>query len=224
MCGRFTLRCDSDILAEYFDVPEVPPLESRYNIAPTQGVLVVRVLESGGPRTADFLRWGLVPSWADDPKAGYRMINARAETVPKSPAYRTAFRKRRCVLAADGFFEWRKEGKKKKKPSHFTLADGEPFGIAGLWERWEKGETPLETCTLLTTEANSLVRPLHDRMPVILPPEHLERWLDPKFDDLDELMDLLQPFPAKQMRHVEVSTRVNFVKNDDPECLEPETE
>jgi putative SOS response-associated peptidase YedK len=164
-----------------------------------------------------------VPSWADDPKTGFKMINARAETAPTKGAFRSAFQKRRCVIVADGFYEWRKEGK-KRLPFHFSLADGQPFAIAGLWERWEKGESPLETFTLLTTTANELVQPLHDRMPVILPAEHIARWLDPDCRDVATLMDLLQPFPAEQMRRLAVSTRVNYVRYDDPECLLPEAD
>jgi putative SOS response-associated peptidase YedK len=221
MCGRLTLRCEGETFVDYFGVPDAPILQPRFNIAPGQDVPVVRIVASGATREVAFLRWGLVPSWAKDVKVGFKAINARAETAPEKPTFRAAFQKRRCVLAADGFYEWRKEGK-KRKPFHFSLADGQPFAIAGLWECWEKGETPLETCTLLTTTANELVQPLHDRMPVILPAEHLARWLDPDCHDVAELLDLMQPFPAARMRSFAVSTRVNYVRNDDPECLLPE--
>jgi putative SOS response-associated peptidase YedK len=200
------------------DVPE--ELAPRYNIAPTQPVLAVRTVPAG-ERELVTLRWGLVPAWADDPSIGNRLINARAETVADKPAFRAAFRARRCLVLADGFFEWQKVGG-RKQPYYFRLREGSPFAFAGLWERWGKGATTLETCTLLTTEANELLRPVHDRMPVILPRERFVRWLDPDFRAAAELESLLRPYPAEDMTGYPVSARVNNPRNEGPLCVEPQ--
>ncbi len=218
MCGRFTLTSPADQIQELFQVGKLPELPPRYNVAPTDRVLSIRLADEGD-RSAEMMRWGLVPFWADDPKIGARMINARSETVHEKPAFRDAFASRRCLIAADGFFEWKKM-KGRKQPFHFTLAGGEPFGFAGLWERWrdEDGEW-LISCTILTTDANDLVAPTHDRMPVILHAEDHEMWLDTRATH-DDLQSLFRPFPADEMTGYPVSTRVNNVRNDDPGCLE----
>ena len=191
MCGRFTLATPAQSVAQLFPLfdlaeADLPP---RYNIAPTQAVLAVRVGPEGAPEPAR-LRWGLVPSWADDLAIGNRLINARADTAAVKPAFRSAFRRRRCLVLADGFYEWQKAGA-ARQPWHFGLKGAEPFAFAGLWERWDRGGPPLPTCTLLTTDANDVVPPVHDRMPAILPRESFERWLDPEQKGVPELQALL---------------------------------
>ena len=224
MCGRFTLTTSSAELAEHFDLAETPQLAPRYNVAPAQEVAAVRVLVQGKGREVQMLHWGLIPSWAKDPKVGYRMINARCETVETKPSYRAAYRRRRCLVLADGFYEWQKQGR-TKQPYLIRLAAGGPFGIAGLWERWKDpdGET-VESCTLLTCEANELVAKIHDRMPVILHPDDHELWLDPEMQDPERLKPLLRPCPADMLELVPVSAWVNNPRNDDPRCLEPSGE
>ena len=174
MCGRFTLSAPSEDLSSIFNV-EVEALAPRYNIAPTQMVSAVRVV--GGKRHLALLRWGLVPSWAKDPKVGARLINARAETVAEKPSFRSAFRRRRCLIVADGFFEWQK-AKPRKQPFHIACTDGRPFAMAGLWEFWSKGDVSMESCTIITTAPNELMATLHNRMPVILPPTDYAQRLD----------------------------------------------
>ena len=216
MCGRFSLKTPSKVLAKAFKI-EVPTLPLRYNIAPTQQVAAVRSRPDG--RELALLKWGLVPSWAKDASIGSRMINARAETVAEKPAYRWAFRRRRCLVPADGFYEWKREGG-SKQPYHFRMRDEQPFAFAGLWERWrgELGEV-IDSCTIITTEANELLAPVHDRMPVILPPEAYDTWLDDEFTDALALGGLLRPYPAEAMERFPVSTRVNSPKNDDASCV-----
>src|SRR5262249_11456911 len=170
MCGRFTLRSSPKIIAEEFGLFDVPDLPPRYNVAPGQAVAVVRQQPEGKKRELAFLKWGLVPAWADDPAVGDRLANARSETAATKPPFRRAFRSRRCLLAADSFYEWRRADG-RKQPYYVRLKNDRPFGIAGLWERWEKGDKPVESCTILTTDANDLMRPIHERMPVILPPD-----------------------------------------------------
>jgi putative SOS response-associated peptidase YedK len=219
MCGRYVLRSRAEAIAEEFDLPDVPLLEPRYNIAPTQPVAAVRIDPQGHEREFTALRWGLIPSWADDPALGNRMINARAETAAEKPAYRSAFRLRRCLVLADGFYEWAKADG-AKQPHYFQLKDGGPFAFAGLWERWAKGEEPIESCTLLTTEANEVVSPVHQRMPVILEPEDYGRWLDPQRRRLEDVSAILRPFPAKRMLAYPVGRFVNDPRNEDPRCVE----
>lgn len=193
----------------------------RYNVAPTQDVPVVRAVGGGGRELAT-PRWGLVPPWAKEASFGAKLINARAETVDRLPSFRAAFRRRRCLVAADGFYEWRKTEKGPKQPYLIELADGQPFAFAGLWERWEKSPDgrPLETCTIITTEANPLLRPIHDRMPAILAPASQDAWLDWEGFDVERAKALLNPYPAEAMAAHPVSPRVNDVKNDDPACIE----
>ena len=224
MCGRFTLRTPVKDVVAAFDVlatdfADVLPLFAHYNIAPTQQVVAVRTDPSVGGRQLVPLRWGLVPSWADDPAIGNRMINARAETVASKPSFRAAFKSRRCLVVADGFYEWQKRGA-SKQPYYIQLRDGRPFGLAGLWERWRHDDQAIESCTIITTEANELMRPLHDRMPVILPREEYASWLDPRPDRGDVLRKLLRPYPPEDMTAYPVSTIVNNPRNDVPQCVE----
>lgn len=222
MCGRFTRRVDRKTVAADFGLAldQVPELDPRYNVAPTQDILIVR--QRSGAREAALARWGLIPSWANDMKIGYQLINARAETLASKPSFREAFKRRRCLVVADGFYEWQKT-RKQKQPYHIRLVDDEPFGFAGLWETWHApdGEV-VESCTIVTTDANELVRPLHDRMPVILDRSRYAEWLDEKADPTT-LGGLLIPFPAGRMSVSPVSTFVNNARNEAPACIEPAT-
>lgn len=223
MCGRFTLRSPASLVAEQFALAEMPRLEPRYNIAPTQPVAVLRVAPGAGAadRRLAMVRWGLIPEWAKDPSIGNRLINARAETVAEKPAFRSAFRHRRCLVVADGFYEWLKLGT-RRQPYFFHLADDRPFGMAGLWESWRSPNgCPLETCTILTTEANECVRPVHERMPVILPPDAYADWLSPGATDARRLLALLTPDSAADLRARAVGAMVNDPRVDDPRCIEP---
>lgn len=221
MCGRFTLTDPDQKLAAQFELPEIPPLAPRYNIAPTQPVAVVRLVPSSGARELAMLHWGLIPSWAKDPAIGSRLINARAETVAEKPAFRAAFGRRRCLILADGFYEWQKLNG-GKQPFYIHLHGRVPFAFAGLWERWEApGGEAIDSCTLLTTEPNELMRSLHNRMPVILGPEHYALWLDRAVQSAAALRSLLRPYEAEQMVAFPVSRRVNSPDNDDPTCIEP---
>jgi putative SOS response-associated peptidase YedK len=217
MCGRFTLRTRREELAEHFGIPvaETPP---RYNIAPTQEVFAVRAARAG--REFVSLRWGLIPSWAKDKKIGARLINARADTVADKPSFRSAFKSRRCLIPADGFFEWKKTGN-KKQPYYVTLRDGGPFAFVGLWERWHGEEGDVQSCSIATTDANELMRPLHDRMPVILDPKDYAAWLDQTPRPNEELLALLRAFPSEAMRAGPVSTLVNSPRNQGPARIAP---
>jgi putative SOS response-associated peptidase YedK len=221
MCGRFRVARSKELLEEAFGAVDGPvPVEwsPRYNVAPGQSIVAVRQDAARPVRELVRLRWGLIPAWAKEASIGYKMINARAETAAEKPSFRDAMKRRRCLIPADGFYEWKKAGG-KKLPYCFTMADDAIFAFAGLWERWRNpsGE-PVESCTILTTEPNELAREIHDRMPVILSPEDYELWLDPGFARVDELKEMLKPYPAAGMRSFRVSDRVNQVKNDDPDC------
>ncbi len=225
MCGRFTLTQSPELVAELFELDDEPRFVAGFNIAPTQPVPVVRMAEARSDKPAqrsfDFLYWGLIPSWAKDPSMGARMINARSETVTEKPSFRTAFKRRRCLVVSDGFYEWQKVGS-KKQPYYFHLDDHQPFGFAGLWERWHSPTgDEVESCTILTTAANDLMRPIHDRMPVILPPQVYAQWLDPSFQDGSKLLPLLQPYPDAQMHSYPVSLAVNSPRHDGPDCILP---
>jgi putative SOS response-associated peptidase YedK len=219
MCGRFVIMSSPGEVAEHFGVSQAE-LSPRFNVAPTQKVPVVRLGAEG--RELVFLRWGLVPSWTKEGSRGPLLINARAETAAEKPAFRSAFKHRHCLIPANGFFEWRTEGG-KKQPYYITLKEGGPVGFAGLWEEWRPadGGEPVQSCTILTTEANELVRPLHERMPVILGPESYEEWLDQGPKPKEALQSMLRPFPAEVMRAYPVDARVNNAKNDDPSCITP---
>jgi len=223
MCGRYTLTSSGEDLALAFDLPELPFVPPRYNMAPTQEAAVVRVLEPGGPRRLDPLKWGLIPFWAKEAAIGNKMINARAESVAEKPSYKSSFKNKRCLVAADGFYEWKKEGK-AKQPYLIRRADRKPFAFAGLWSSWrnpEQGGQPVQTFTILTTSANDLMRPLHDRMPVILDRENFDLWLDPKMEDTERLQSLLVPYAAEGFEAFPVSRVVNSPANDVAGCIEP---
>ena len=220
MCGRYTLTKPKD-LGPYFPNVELPPKEAlrpRFNIAPTQPVMA---LANNRPERFDYFHWGLIPSWAKDPSIGNRMINARAETLAQKPAFRSALRRRRCLVPADGFYEWRKEADgKTKTPMYIRLKSGEPFAFAGLWEVWHAPDgSVVPSCTLVTGEPNEVVRPVHDRMVVILPRDRYDQWLDPGEQRAAKLEELLKPYPAEEMEAYEVSRTVNNPKNDVPACV-----
>ncbi len=219
MCGRFTLAVAGEQLALRFNLDEAPILEARYNIAPTQ--LVVMIRQDDGRRVVELARWGLIPSWSKDASAGARMINARAETVGDKPAFRAAFRQRRCLIPADGFYEWQ-ASVGGKQPYYARLATGEPFAMAGLWERWQAPDGAwIQSCTIITTTANEILLPLHDRMPAILAPEHYCLWLDPTIRDPGPLQALLGPYPAERMRVYPVGKAVNSARNEGPGLIKP---
>jgi putative SOS response-associated peptidase YedK len=219
MCGRYTLTTPVEKLAEEFGFDsssiQLPP---NYNVAPTQGVAAV--LEENGQRQLEVLKWGLIPPWADDPQVGSRMINARAETASEKPSFRRAFRERRCLIPADGFYEWKRMNG-GKQPYYIHMKEGRPFAFAGLWESWkEDGGPEIRSCTILTTKPNALAGEIHDRMPVILPTGSYDVWLD-RESDRDELYGLLAPYPEDEMEAYPVSRFVNSPSNNDPRCIEP---
>lgn len=224
MCGRFALTAPASDIAEIFQVDVLPEVLPRYNVAPTTQVPCV--VEEDGERKVEMFRWGLIPSWAKDKKIGYRMINARSETVASKPAFRSAFKRRRLLVLADGFYEWQRFGKGRsatKVPHLIQLEGGKVFGMAGLWETWRDPETDEEirTCTIVTTSGNELMKPIHDRMPVILPESTWDLWLDPTMQEKEVLQEILVPFPADQMQERAVSSSVGNVKNKGPEVQEP---
>lgn len=219
MCGRFTLTVSADKIRDFFPLFDIPDTTPRYNIAPTQPVLAVRKIEGLDRPQGAMLRWGLIPFWADDKKIGSRLINARAESVATTPAFRAAFRSRRCLVLADGFYEWQQLGS-GKQPYHLRFQDRRPFAFAGLWDKWDRQGEQIESCTIITTDADDVVRPLHDRMPVIIPPDSFERWLDPRRSDAADLDVFLKPLTGQEMGAFPVSTMVNNVRNDDPRILE----
>ncbi len=222
MCGRYRLSQRKQLVEEYFGtVSEDEDWIPRYNIAPSQPVVTIRQDAREPVRRFSSMRWGLIPSWAKDPGMGYKTINARAETVATTASFREPFRSQRCLLPADGFYEWKREGK-TKQPYCFEVGDGELFAFAGLWDRWTDPQgVPVETCTILTTAANCLLANIHDRMPVILGPDHHDLWLDPAFRNTSTLSEMLQPFESARMRKYAVGTRVNQVLNDDLGCAAP---
>lgn len=218
MCGRYALIVDAAVLADVFDVDPPRGFTPRFNIAPTQEAPIVRAGQRGSHECA-MVRWGLVPSWSKDDKIGARMINARSETAAEKPSFRSAVTTRRCLVPASGFYEW-VQGPDGKQPHFIHFSDARVFAFAGLWERWSKGESgPLDTFTILTTTPNELIAGLHDRMPVILPPETYSEWLEPRPLDLDRFADLVAAHPAEGMEAYPVTTRVNRPANDDAECI-----
>ncbi|MFO7901332.1 MAG: SOS response-associated peptidase [Planctomycetota bacterium] len=218
MCGRFTLRTPAKEIAHFFQVT-VPDMQPRFNIAPSQSVAAVRLNPTRQARELVMLHWGLIPFWADDAKIGYKMINARAETVAKKPAFRKAFAQRRCLVIADGFYEWQKRNG-RKQPFLVHRTDHQPFAFAGLWEHWDgEGET-IESCAIVVTEANELVKPIHDRMPVILDPADYPAWLDPAGEDKETLQGMLKPFPSSELEAYPVRSMVNNPQNDTEDCVE----
>lgn len=222
MCGRYVLkRKDLEALMEQLGVKDPREFVSRYNIAPSTMIPAIRASSDNGQREAVGLQWGLVPWWSKDAKSGAKLSNARAEGIASKPAFREALRKRRCVVPASGFYEWQTVGR-LKQPWFFQMRDESPFVFAGLWERWRSVDgVELETCSLITTTPNDVVRPLHDRMPVILRGQTIDTWLDSANEEPAKLEPLLAPLPADVMKATPVSARVNSVRNEGPECLEP---
>ncbi|PLS15002.1 hypothetical protein CVD28_25110 [Bacillus sp. M6-12] len=218
MCGRYNLFSDLTQLYERFELAELVDAEftARYNIAPSQEVIAI-VRGSKGNK-GGYLKWGLVPSWANDPKIGYKMINARAETLDEKVSFKRLLSKRRCLIPADGFYEWKK-AEKNKQPFHIRLKSGEPFAFAGLWDSWQRDGQTLHTCTIITTEANELMQEIHHRMPVILTKEAEKEWLNPENTDGRLLKPILLPFDSNAMVAYPVSTLVNSPKNEGKEIL-----
>lgn len=234
MCGRFALTAPASTIAEIFQVDVLPDLLPRYNVAPTTPVACV-LAGADGKRELQTLRWGLVPSWAKDPKIAYQTINARADSIATKAAFRAPFKRRRCLVLADGFYEWerierdpepgsRKKAKITEKIPHLIgMADGRPFAMAGVWDRWIQPDTgeEMRSCSIVTTGPNDLMVPIHNRMPVILPAEQWDTWLDPAIDDKARLLEMLVPYPAEGMRERRVSKAVGNVKNKGPEVQGP---
>lgn len=219
MCGRFVLDTSPETLQQTFDLVTVPEsLPPRFNIAPSQPVAVIT---NRDPQQLDFFKWGLVPFWSKDPSIGYKMINARIETIAEKPAFREAFKRRRCLIPATGFYEWTKSGS-DKQPMYIHMNDNQVFAFAGLWETWkDENGTPLHSCTILTGEPNELIQNFHHRMAVILHPSDYKLWLSPDEMTPSELMPLLQPYSADKMEAYEVSKIVNSPANDLRECIVP---
>ena len=221
MCGRFTLTVDAHQIREAFPWITVPDqVQPRYNVAPTQPVAVI---PNDGKNELDFFIWGLVPFWAKDPSIGNRMINARGETVDQKPSFKAAFRYRRCLVLSDGFYEWMKvPGQRTKTPMYIKMVDDQPFAMAGLWETWNAPDgSELSTCTIITTEPNSLLKDIHNRMPVILPEPAYPQWLETEQVEPKKLKSLLTPFPPDLMKAYPVSKTVNNPANDVPACVIP---
>ena len=222
MCGRYRLSRRKELIEEYFaTASEEDEWSPRFNIAPTQPVPVIRQNPEEPIRELSLMRWGLIPSWAKDPSVSASMINARSETASTKPAFRDALESRRCLIPADGFYEWVRAGK-TKQPYCFEINDGELFAFAGLWDRWKNpsGEW-VKTCTILTTTPNAVTSAVHDRMPVMLDPDSYDLWLDPGMQNVAAVSDLLKPSDARAMRCYPISTRINYVANDDEECSRP---
>ncbi len=223
MCGRFAFFSPHESVVKLFELPaDTPAVEPRYNIAPTQFVATVRGEATAGTRSLAMLHWGLVPSWAKDRGIAARLINARAETLAEKPSFRSAFRRRRCLVLADGYYEWQRSGP-AKQPYFIRQQSGDPFGMAGLWERWRdpaSGEE-LDSCTLITTTPAASIAHVHDRMPVILPLERQAEWLDPVNEDTGRLDRLLVPFSSRLLHCHPVSRRVNSARNQGPELIAP---
>jgi putative SOS response-associated peptidase YedK len=220
MCGRFLLMTAGRDLAERFELVEIPSLEPRHNVAPTQMIAAIRLEAQTGTRKLHMLKWGLIPFWSKDSTMGPKLINARAETAAQKPAFRAAFRYRRCLIPADGFYEWKRD-KGKKQPYLIAMADGNTFAFAGLWETWREPQGELiESCTILTTDANEVVLPIHDRMPVILKHEDYPLWLDSAVTRPELLQPLLSSYPAAEMIVRPANPKVNKSSYDQPDCLE----
>jgi putative SOS response-associated peptidase YedK len=218
MCGRFTLHSSPASISEQFGLKksDTAALKPRYNIAPSQPIAAV---VQDPKRRLEYLNWGLVPSWAKDPSIGFRMINARAETLVEKPSFRSSFKSRRCLILADGFYEWKQESA-SRTPIYIQLADKKPFAFAGLWAIWLSPDgSQIASCTIITTTPNKTIEQVHHRMPVILPPRHYEEWLDISRCDHRSLQDLLKPYPAKETHMYPVSKLVNSPRNDKAECL-----
>lgn len=225
MCGRYTLATYQEQLAEEFELVETKLLQPRFNIAPTQEAPVVRVLDDKSRRQLDYLYWGLIPHWAKERSIGHRMINARSEEAATKPSFRTPLRKQRCLVPCTGFYEWKQLDRgtgrgRRKQPYFIRRRDERVFAFAGLWEQWQGPDgARIGSYTILTTEPNELIRPLHNRMPVIICPDDYELWLNPEFQDVDRLKPLLRPCPTDELVAYVVSTQVNNPAQDDPSCI-----
>jgi putative SOS response-associated peptidase YedK len=219
MCGRFTLRKPAERIAREFQLEEIPAIEARYNIAPTQNILAIRQSPDG--REAVMCKWGLIPSWAKDASISAKLINARSETVAEKPSFREAFKRRRCIIPADGFYEWQRTGG-KKQPFYFKLKDDGLFGLGALWDSWRTpDEESLETCSILTIEANEVLRPVHKRMPVILHSDDYDLWLDEDDRKQELRTELLRPYPASEMTAYPVRTSINSPQHQGEELVQP---
>lgn len=230
MCGRFTLASDAEALNQtFFDFAGPMDLSPRYNISPTQDVAVIANVPTDtaeSPKTGqmEFFHWGLIPSWAKDPKIGNRMINARSETLSEKPSFRNAYKHRRCLILADGYYEWKQiPGDKSKQPIYIRLKSQKPFALAGLWEVWQTNgmDKPLHSCTIITCPPNAFLEKIHHRMPVILSRDAYAEWLAPNQQSADTLQSLLAPYPDEEMEAYPVSRFVNRPTNDSPECIAP---
>ncbi|HWX53076.1 MAG TPA: SOS response-associated peptidase [Verrucomicrobiae bacterium] len=221
MCGRYRLTAKERYLRDHFGLDDDPEWSPRWNIAPTQPVAIVRQDATQPKRSFAQVRWGLVPYWAKEPSIGFKTINAASETAADKPAFRDAIRRRRCLVPADGFYEWRKISAKEKQPYNFGMTDDSVFAFAGLWERWQDAAgKAVETCAILTTRPNALVAEVHDRMPAILTLENYDLWLDPGITDPARVMECLAPFDTRRMKKYPVGTRVNRPENEGPECAQ----
>lgn len=220
MCGRFGLTANGEKLGKLFEIRNVPKLIPDYNIPPTRNILGIR--STGTEREAHFFHWGLIPFWAKDEKIGYSLINARSETVATKPSYRSAFKTRRLIVPASYYFEWKKDGK-EKTPYLIRVKDADAFGMAGLWEQWTSPTTGevIDSCTIITTEANNATRPVHDRMPVILSPADYARWLGEETADTDTLLSFLHPFADQELELYPVTAKVGNPRFNEPECVKP---
>jgi len=237
LCGRFARFSPAHIFRMLFQLNEFIDIPPQYNISPGQDIYAVRgiIMRDEQARTASAdsnydkevvsFKWGLIPFWAKDPTIGNRMINSRSETVTEKPSFKTAFKNHRCLIPTDGFFEWQKQKDGGKQPYFIHMKSDEPFAFAGIWDRWKSPEEQIiESCSILTTEPNSLLQPIHNRMPVIIDPNDFEQWLNPSNTDIEELKDLLKPFDAKKMAAYPVSTYVNSPSNKDEKCILKEEE
>jgi putative SOS response-associated peptidase YedK len=220
MCGRFSLHTPESQIREAFHLENTEPLglEHRYNIAPSQQILVIRDTETN--REMVMALWGLIPSWSKESKSKYSTINARIESVAEKPTYRTPFKRRRCLILADGFYEW-KVVNGHKIPHHIRMRDSSVFAFAGLWDRWESEDDSIESCTIIVMPANEVMKSIHERMPAIIAPAHYDLWLDSRISDNQEIMQYLTSAPSSQLTAYPVSTRVNSPRNNDERCIRP---
>jgi len=220
MCGRFVLKDNIKTLSKNFDFDQDDDVlfEPKYNITPGQNAPIIIKEET---RKCAIMRWGLVPSWSNDPLIGFQMINARSETVAQKPSFKNSLRKRRCIVPSNGFYEWKKLDNKTKTPYYIKMKNNKPFGFAGLWDTWNKDGANLTTFTIITTSPNELIKPIHDRMPVILKKEDEDLWLNPDIQNSDKILHLLKPFSSDDMETYEISTYVNNPRNEGEKCIVP---
>jgi putative SOS response-associated peptidase YedK len=220
MCGRFIRTTPIERFSALFSAPGSVVLKASYNIAPSSKILLARNTPKGG-RELVALKWGLVPSWSKEPRTEFNTINARAETIDEKPTFRSAFKSRRCLIASDGFIEWQKKPDGTKQPFLIGLADQKPFAFAGVWEQWERDGQTLESCAIIVTEANTLMKPIHDRMPVILSPDYYDAWMNPKETNTSILKSVLLPYPSDRMKAYPVSALINNPKHDEKTLISP---